>query len=64
MKRSPDSDNDLLLIDADGKYIDDSNEESDFIQKNGGLFSAIEEASESGANNNQITSAAKESNSD
>lgn len=39
--------------------MDDSNEESDFVQKND-LFSAIEEQSESGANNNPITSAAKE----
>ena len=39
--------------------MDDSNDESDFVQKND-LFSAIEEQSESGANNNPLTPAAKE----
>jgi hypothetical protein len=49
----------LNRVELDGREVDDSNDESDFVQKNE-LFSAIEEQSESGANNNPITSAAKQ----
>jgi hypothetical protein len=49
----------LERVELEGREVDDSNDESDFVQKND-LFSAIEEQSESGANNNPLTPAAKE----